>query len=70
VSRRAILELTEPEIMALWAVSIGCTIPQAADLLDKGVNTVNTQLDRARLKLGARNTTHAVAIATRDGFLP
>lgn len=44
-------------------------MPETAVLLTKGEATVKSQLLRARLKLGATNTTHAVAIALRKGLI-
>lgn len=60
---------TPAEIDVLTAAADGYSVPETALLLSKGETTVKNQLMRARLKLGARNTTHAVAIAMRRGLI-
>jgi DNA-binding CsgD family transcriptional regulator len=63
------LRLTHGETRALAYAAAGYTTPQAARLLGLGDETLKTQLKAAREKLGARNTTHAVAIAIRGGAI-
>lgn len=62
-------DLTAAERDVLQHAADGRTVPETAVLLTKGEATVKSQLLRARLKLGALNTTHAVAIAMRDGLI-
>lgn len=63
-------DLTPAEVACLASAADGHSVPETASLLGKGEATVKTQLLRGRLKLGARNTTHAVAIAMRKGLFP
>lgn len=56
---------TAAELAVLRCAADGHTVPETALLLAKGETTVKNQLMRARLKLGAKNTAHAVAIALR-----
>lgn len=57
------LELTYHETEALSLAARGCSTREIAGELRKSPETVKAQLGLARLKLGARNTTHAVALA-------
>lgn len=57
------------ELAILKAIADGLTVPEVALLLEKGEPTVKSQLARVRLKVGARNTSHAVAIALRRGLI-
>lgn len=59
------LDLTAAECAVLQHAADGRSVPETAVLLTKGEATVKSQLLRARLKLSATNTTHAVAIALR-----
>lgn len=63
------LELTFHEIEALGLAARGCSMREIAGELHKSPETVKAQLGLARLKLGARNTTHAVALALSDGLI-
>lgn len=63
------LSLTIHETEALVLASRGCSMREIASELRKSPETVKAQLGLARLKLGARNTTHAVALAMADGLL-
>jgi DNA-binding CsgD family transcriptional regulator len=56
-------ELTETETKVLRLVAHGHTLERTAQLLGKSRETVKAQVRVARGRLGARNTTHAVAIA-------
>ena len=56
---------TEHELRVLTCLSHGLTLAQAAEVLGVGFETVRTQAKTARLRLGAKNTTHAVATALR-----
>lgn len=62
-------DLSPAELDALRACSHGLTAAMAGELLAKEAETVKTQLKHARLKLGAKNTAHAVAIALREGLI-
>lgn len=63
------VDLTAAEVDVLRCAADGHTVPETALLLVKGETTVKNQLLRARLKLGAKNTPHAVAIALRKGLI-
>ena len=63
------LDLTEPERYALLWTSHGLTTAMTADMMGLSPETVNDHLERARLKLAAKNTTHAVANAYRRGLI-
>ena len=56
-------ELTREEVRVLRLLARGHTIAETAEILGKGSETVKSQARVARGRLGARNTTHAVAIA-------
>lgn len=62
-------DLSPAELAALRCAADGLTVPETAAMLHKGTETVKSQLLRARLKLGARNTTHAAALAVAAGQL-
>ena len=62
-------ELAPMEKRALETISYGVGNDGAAVILGVGVETLKTQLHVARLKLGAKTTTHAVAIALRQGLI-
>lgn len=63
------VSLTEQEKRVLLASSYGMTEPMVADLLGIGGATVTRHLAHIRAKLGAKNTTHAVALAIRCGAI-
>lgn len=65
--RRA--ELSPAELAVITAASHGLTAGMAADVLGKQVETIKQQLKHSRLKVGAKNTAHAVAIALRTGLI-
>jgi DNA-binding CsgD family transcriptional regulator len=65
----ATLELTGPELEALVCAADGLTGTEAADRMGVSLDTGKDRLDRARLRLGARNTAHAIAEAFRAGLL-
>ena len=67
--RRDVELLTRPELDALRAASHGLTERMAADVYGISVNTNKRRLESARLKLAAKNTAHAVAIALRSGAI-
>jgi DNA-binding CsgD family transcriptional regulator len=61
--------LTRAELEVLHAAANGLTVPETAAQLQKGAETVKTQRNRIILKIGARNMTHAVCIATEQGLV-
>jgi DNA-binding CsgD family transcriptional regulator len=62
-------DLTAREIECLLMAARGLFIKQTAKELRIAPQTVNFHLQMARLKLGARNTTHAVALSIAKGFI-
>lgn len=65
----AVHDPTPAELAVLRLAADGHSVPEIAALLTKGEATVKGQLLRVRLKLDARNTTHAVAIALRGRLI-
>jgi DNA-binding CsgD family transcriptional regulator len=61
--------LSPSELQVLCAAANGLTSIESGRRLSKGVETVKTQRHQILLKLGARNITQAVCIATEQGFL-
>jgi DNA-binding CsgD family transcriptional regulator len=61
--------LSPSELLVLCAAANGLTSIESGRHLNKGVETVKTQRHQILLKLGARNITQAVCIATEQGFL-
>lgn len=61
--------ITASELQVLRAAANGLTVPESAQLLGKGRETVKTQRHHVILKFGARNIAHAVALATAHGLL-
>jgi DNA-binding CsgD family transcriptional regulator len=57
----------EREILADAAA--GLTMVESATKRDKGLETVKSQRRHILIKLDARNMTHAVSIAVRDGLI-
>lgn len=66
---RAAHAFTERELDVLDAAARGHTRGSTAELLGVGVETVKTLRAHAIARSGARNTTHAVAIAIRAGLI-
>ena len=64
------LDLTEAERMILRLYSHGLTRRMVADERGVAPETVKSQTEWIRLKLAAKTTTHAVAIAIRHGLIP
>lgn len=62
---RSLGEPSPEELRVLEALAAGCTVRQAADMLGRRYETVQNQLHDARFILGAKNSTHAVALALR-----
>tara|TARA_B110001452_G_scaffold264246_1_gene266950 strand:+ start:1383 stop:2105 length:723 start_codon:yes stop_codon:yes gene_type:complete len=63
------IELKQREIECLEAAARGNSAQDTADEICRCVDTVRFHLKNASAKLGARNITHAVSIATAQGFL-
>lgn len=61
--------LTEAEIEAVQLTAQGYTAKEIAEQLGKHEKAVVGTLARARRKLGARNTLHAVVIAIRQKLI-
>src|SRR4051812_41756802 len=61
--------LTQAELVVLQAAAQGLTVPETARQLHKGAETVKTQRNKIILKIGARNMTHAVCIATESSLV-
>jgi DNA-binding CsgD family transcriptional regulator len=58
--------LTQRELSVLKIASEGRTADEIARALGLGMETVRSHLKKARTKLGARNSAHAVAEAMRQ----
>jgi DNA-binding CsgD family transcriptional regulator len=61
--------LDASEVDALELAALGLSARESADVLGVGLMSVKTRRRNARLRLGARNTTHAVALAVVLGLL-
>lgn len=61
--------LSPREVDALTLLALGQSRAQAAEALNISEHTLRAYIESARLKLGALNTTHAVARALVQGFL-
>lgn len=61
--------LTPVEVRTLELFAIGLRTKQIACLEWVTVDTVKERTKSARRKLGAKNTTHAVALAWRQGLV-
>lgn len=69
LSRRGRGALSPRELHCLELAAEGLSYVSIAGLLYVEKCTVNTHLDNARYKLGARNTTHACVKAMRLGLI-
>lgn len=65
----ASLSLSRREIQFLALYAEGLTKPEIGERLGVSSETVKSQLAKAQARLGARNLTHAVAIAIRDSTI-
>jgi DNA-binding CsgD family transcriptional regulator len=61
--------VTDVEREILVDAAAGLTMSESAAKRDKGIETVKSQRRHILTKLGARNITHAVSIAVRDGLI-
>ena len=62
-------DLTAAELRVVESMSHGLTAQMAGELLAVSPETVKSQLQAARFRLRAKNTTHAVANALRQGLI-
>ena len=62
-------ELTPGQTKYLLAAACGLRERETAFIYGVSVETVRTMLAQSRRILGAKNTTHAVAIAIRRGLI-
>ena len=69
-SQGATLDLSSREVAFLADSADGLTFDQIARKHGVSAETVKTRLTKARQRLGAKNTAHAVAIALRGNVLP
>ncbi len=67
--KAAVAGLSPRESDALSMLAIGYNRAQAADALSISEHTLRVYIESARLKLGAANTTHAVAKALAHGLI-
>lgn len=63
-------QLTSRQLEVLTLLAEGYLSRDIADMLSVSRKTVQGHLLICRLKLGARNGPHAVALAARQGLLP
>lgn len=63
-------QLTPRECAVLRMVAAGRDLRAIADALELGEETIRTHLSKAKVKLGARNRTQAVAEAIRQLIIP
>lgn len=61
--------MTAVEREILTDAAAGLTMAESAAKRDKGLETVKSQRRHVLIKLDARNMTHAVSIAVRDGLI-
>lgn len=61
--------MTRRERDTVGLAAQGLTKVEAAEALGLAESTVKRHLERARRRLGARNTAHVVAIAVRAGWV-
>lgn len=62
-------DLSPSQLRLLVMLADGYSKPQIARATGWRYETLKSSAERIRLKLGARNTTHAVAIAIRNGII-
>lgn len=61
--------LTQVELYALEQAARGVPAKELAELINVGESAIELRIARARRKLGARNTTHAVVLAIKAGLI-
>lgn len=62
-------ELTGNDLDVLRCASVGLNRHMTADVLGVCPDTVKKRLRRVRYRLRAKNTTHAVCLAIREGLI-
>mgnify|MGYP001450532352 CR=1 FL=1 len=67
--RRSARSLSPRELDALSMLAAGQSRGQASEALGISEHTLRVYIEAARLKLGAMNTTHAVALALTQGLI-
>jgi DNA-binding CsgD family transcriptional regulator len=67
--RNATLDLAPQQRAALTLTAIGLSGPEAATAMGISHETIRSHLKKARERLGASNTAHAVAIAVRHELI-
>lgn len=68
-ARIDIVRLTDKEVSLLAVVAHGWTGEEVAAITHYHPDTIKDQLKAIRLKMGAKNTLHAVTMAIRQGYL-
>jgi len=68
--RHVLSDPSPPERAALAGLASGLTYQEVAEIQGIDVETVKTQLKSVRVKLGARNSVQAGAMAVREGIIP
>lgn len=69
VPENATLTLSPVQTQVLYLMSKGYNRREAGTVLGTSEETVKTHVTKASRRLGAINTTHAVAIALREGLI-
>lgn len=59
----------ENELQILRCLSHGMTVSMAAETVDKSESATRLDLEYTRIRLSAKNNTHAVALALRAGLI-
>ena len=63
-------ELSPGDLLALRYMSHGLTEAETGDALGVGRYAIHDRIERCRIRLGCKTTTHAVAQALRQGLIP
>lgn len=59
-----------PGELELWrCLAVGLTLPEAAAVLGRSVNTLKRRRTLGMMRLAAKTSAHAVAICLRNGWL-
>jgi DNA-binding CsgD family transcriptional regulator len=62
-------KLSKRELEALTLIAGGCTTSEASHTMNISPRTLEVYLARSRVKLNARTTIHAVALAYEKGLI-
>ena len=57
------------EARALQGAAVGLSMEMIAEVYGVAYDTIHTQIESAKKKLGAKNLTHAVTLAMRQGLI-